>query len=70
VSAPLLFFHGDRDDIVPIRVGRRLFEAANTPKEFVTLSGAGHNDTYLIGGTEYFDKIASFIDQLQVIDEM
>ena len=61
---PLLFFHGDRDDIVPIELGRRLFAAAPGPKSFVTLAGAGHNDTYLVGGESYFQRIDSFLDSL------
>lgn len=64
VSAPILFFHGDDDRIVPIRLGRQLYEAAPNPKEFVTLPGAGHNDTYFIGGKEYFDKLVAFVDKL------
>ncbi|MCA1961361.1 MAG: alpha/beta hydrolase [Desulfomonile sp.] len=64
VKAPILFFHGDRDDIVPIRIGRELFDAAPPAKEFVTLVGAGHNDTYLLGGEAYFDRFARFIEEL------
>lgn len=64
VKAPLLFFHGDNDEIVPYRYGRELFEAAPEPKEFVTLEGAGHNDTYLIGGNAYFRKIQDYIGGL------
>ncbi len=52
VRAPLLVLHGDRDAIVPDAQGRRLFEAANPPKEFVPLPGAGHNDMWFVGGGE------------------
>jgi fermentation-respiration switch protein FrsA (DUF1100 family) len=62
VKAPILFFHGDRDDIVPIELGQALFEAAPEPKEFVTLPGAGHNDTYVVAGPGYFEKFTSFVD--------
>ena len=65
VTAPVLFFHGDCDDIVPLRLGQELCEATKAPKEFVTLAGAGHNDTYIVGGAEYFRKFRSFIDELQ-----
>jgi len=41
---PLLQFHGDADTIIPIELGRRLFAAANEPKEFVMIKGADHND--------------------------
>ena len=64
VNAPLLMLHGDRDDLVPIQAGRRLFDAARDPKEFHTIVGAGHNDTYLVGGKAYWDAMGSFIDRL------
>jgi hypothetical protein len=64
VKAPILFFHGDMDDIVPIHLGRKLFDAATAPKEFITIPGAGHNDTYLVAGQGYFDKIGDFISSL------
>jgi fermentation-respiration switch protein FrsA (DUF1100 family) len=64
VRIPKLFFHGDRDRIVPIKLGRQLFEAAPNPKEFIVLSGAGHNDTYFVGGPDYFNKIESFFASL------
>jgi fermentation-respiration switch protein FrsA (DUF1100 family) len=64
VKAPILFFHGDRDELVSYEFGKALYEGAPEPKEFVTLTGAGHNDTYLVEGQSYFDKISSFIDGL------
>jgi hypothetical protein len=60
VKAPVLFFHGDMDDIVPYELGRKLFEAATSEKEFYTILGANHNDTYFVGGKEYFDKFERF----------
>ncbi len=64
VLVPILFFHGDKDRIVPIKLGRKLFDAAPNPKEFVILPGAGHNDTYFVGGNNYFKKIESFFASL------
>lgn len=64
ITCPILFFHGDEDGIVPFALGRALFTAAMAPKEFVTLKGAGHNDTYYVGGKPYFDKIKSFVQNL------
>jgi fermentation-respiration switch protein FrsA (DUF1100 family) len=64
VRCPILFFHGDRDRIIPFELGRRLFEAAPEPKAFETISGAGHNDTTLVGGTEYYRRIRRFLDQV------
>ena len=64
VRAPILFFHGDKDRIVPIRLGQALFEAAPNPKEFVVIPGAGHNDTFYVAGKEYFDKLEAFVEKL------
>ncbi|MFO0900150.1 MAG: alpha/beta hydrolase [Pirellulales bacterium] len=41
---PLLQTHGDRDDIVPLALGKQLFAAANEPKRFVLVPRGGHND--------------------------
>lgn len=46
VNAPLLIFHGMRDQTVPTAFGRRLFEAAAEPKEGRWLEAADHNDLY------------------------
>ena len=62
VHSPLMVVHGDRDDIVPIDTGRALFDAANEPKRFYIIEGAGHNDTYAIGGEAYFEALKRFID--------
>jgi pimeloyl-ACP methyl ester carboxylesterase len=43
IRAPMLFLHSPEDAIVPIAEGRRLFEAAAQPKQFVEVSG-GHVD--------------------------
>jgi fermentation-respiration switch protein FrsA (DUF1100 family) len=64
LRAPVLFFHGDRDDIVPIELGRRLYALAPEPKEFVVLPGAGHNDIYWAGGDLYFAKLREFLGRL------
>jgi pimeloyl-ACP methyl ester carboxylesterase len=64
LSLPLLVLHGERDGVVPIAQGRRVFEAAGGPKRFVAIPGAGHNDTYLAGGQSYWDALAAFFDSV------
>ncbi len=60
----LLILHGDADEVVPYEHGRRLFEAAPQPKEFYTIRGAHHNDTYRAGGEEYWAAWARFLAPL------
>jgi uncharacterized protein len=42
VKAPVLVLHGDRDRVVPIRFGERLFALANEPKRMVRFPDGGH----------------------------
>ncbi len=65
INVPLLILHGDRDEVVPYRLGRKLFEAANEPKRFYTIENAGHNDTYIVGGEGYITALRDFIEDLE-----
>ena len=61
VRAPVLVMHGDQDRIVPLALGRRVFEAAREPKAFYLIHGADHNDTYVVGGAAYFERVMQFL---------
>ncbi len=61
LKIPKLFIHGTRDNIIPFTLGRELYKAAAEPKEFYQIVGAGHNNTFQVGGKDYFDKIKEFI---------
>jgi fermentation-respiration switch protein FrsA (DUF1100 family) len=43
VKVPLLFVHGDRDVLIPLEFGKRLFAAANESKEMEIIQGFGHD---------------------------
>lgn len=62
LKVPLLVLHGERDEIVPFEHGKAVFDAAPGPKKFFVIAGAGHNDTYAIGGATYFRELKQFID--------
>jgi len=62
IKVPLLVLHGDRDEVIPYEHGKRVFAAAPGPKDFYTINGAGHNDTYIVGGDAYFQRLRSFIE--------
>jgi hypothetical protein len=61
VAAPLLILHGLEDRIVPVRFGKRLFEAAREPKEARWIAGAGHNDIFFQGAET---EVLGFIQRL------
>ena len=49
VDAPFLFIHGKRDRIVPESFGRKLFDLARGPKDFLSIPAASHNNLYDFG---------------------
>lgn len=59
VRAPSLVVHGDRDDIIPVELGRRLYESLPEPKRWVEVRGAGHND--LLARRETWEAITAFL---------
>ncbi|WP_006244534.1 alpha/beta hydrolase [Mycolicibacterium tusciae] len=61
VHVPLMVIAGDRDDIVPEALSRRLFDAANEPKRYVVVPGAGHNDQELLDGRQMLADIDGFL---------
>ena len=63
LSLPKLIIHGNKDDIIPIELGRQVFDAATPPKEWYVIQGADHNNTYQVGGGAYFRRLAEFIQK-------
>jgi fermentation-respiration switch protein FrsA (DUF1100 family) len=60
-KGPLLQMHGQVDTIVPIKFGRKLFEAANEPKKFLLFPHHDHNDS--IPG-EFYVELRQFIQKI------
>jgi uncharacterized protein len=63
VRTPVLVIHGAEDELVPLRMGMEILEAAGEPKEWMGVASAGHNDVFWVGGASYFRRIASFARQ-------
>jgi uncharacterized protein len=60
---PKLFLHAERDEVIPIAHGRRLYEAAPPPKRFVALAG-GHGDAFDVDSATYYGAIRTFLAEL------
>ncbi len=59
IGAPLFIVHGDSDRVVPIALGKRLFDAASSPKDARWVRGAAHNDLYDFGaGKDVIDFVS------------
>jgi fermentation-respiration switch protein FrsA (DUF1100 family) len=64
VHAPILALHGERDTIVPIRFGERLFALANEPKRFVRYRQGNHVDLDDYGA---MDEVRKFLRGLPTL---
>ena len=62
ISIPKLIIHSQDDEIVPFKLGKKLFEAAPPPKEFYEMQG-GHNEAFFMAREEYSVKINNFLSK-------
>ena len=60
VHCPVLISHGTLDTTIPVAQGRKLFAAANEPKQLLIIEGGTHNLAGE-GGETYLSQIISFI---------
>jgi fermentation-respiration switch protein FrsA (DUF1100 family) len=61
IHARLLMLHSPDDEIIPYDLGKKLFQAANEPKQFVELKG-DHNNGFLLSQPKYEQALARFIN--------
>ena len=64
IAGPKLFMQGDRDEVIPNRLGQQLFKAAQGRKEMWVIPGAGHNDILETASAEYGKKLRAFYASL------
>jgi hypothetical protein len=66
IGSPLLVVHGSEDRLIPPALGRKLFEAARGPKEFVLVEGGSHHNTNSVGQPQYREAMARlFVSRVQ-----
>ena len=54
LNVPVWVAHGDRDLVVPVRMGRAVFDAAQRKGQLLIVHGAGHNDVAESGRDDYW----------------
>ena len=64
MHAPLLILHGERDDVIPVAMGRELFRLANEPKRLAVFPNGGHSDLYL-DGNGALEAMRSWVNELR-----
>ena len=58
IDTPILIMHGEKDDVVPISMGKELFEKANSPKHSYFTSEDDHMMEF---NPSLLNEIKSFI---------
>ena len=53
IGSPLLVVHGSEDRLIQPELGRKLYEAAQEPKQFVLVEGGSHHNTNWVGAAHY-----------------
>ena len=57
VTAPILVIHGERDNVVPIRFGEKLYAAIRSPKRFIRIAEAEHD----LDRHDMFERVKDFL---------
>jgi pimeloyl-ACP methyl ester carboxylesterase len=65
VHCPVLIIHGTQDSVINASHGRKLFRAANEPKQALWVDGANHNDVAFVGGPRYSNSLKAFAILIQ-----
>lgn len=63
VNCPVLVLHSPYDEIMPFRLGEKVFNAASQPKRFVRLRG-DHNNGFLLSQPAYEQELNSWLQTL------
>ena len=61
LASPVWVAHGDRDIVIPVRMGREVFAAAPDKGELLVVKGAGHNDVAEVGAEAYWSWLVRAI---------
>lgn len=46
INSPVLILHGDQDQVINVKQGQALFDAAGEPKKFIKIIGGQHSNLY------------------------
>jgi fermentation-respiration switch protein FrsA (DUF1100 family) len=66
LTAPVMVIAGDRDDVVPESLSRKLYDAAPDPKRYLLVPGTGHNDPELADGPGMLAEVGDFLSEVGV----
>lgn len=69
IRTPVLYLAGDRDELVPHNHMTNLYEYSLKSSDFAKIhiiKGGTHNDSWMVGGAEYFEKFRTFLSHVML----
>ncbi len=64
ITCPKLFIHGRDDTLIPLSNGRKLFDAAAEPKQFIETPGE-HNESGFTYSPMFTERLQAFLTECQ-----
>jgi fermentation-respiration switch protein FrsA (DUF1100 family) len=61
IAIPVLFVHGDQDEVIDHSRGKSLFERFRGPKKFVSVPGGNHQNVLITDAPVYAEMAAWFL---------
>lgn len=65
ITCPVRMIHGTQDRVVPFTLGRALYQSCLSDKEFVEVSGAGHNNLQQKAGGLYENTLSRWLNGIR-----
>jgi uncharacterized protein len=62
LKVPVLFLHGQIDDVIPVWMGQQLYKAAPEPKEIFLIPNGNHFTIYKPGQYSYLQVMQTFLN--------
>jgi len=63
IKCPVLIIHGKKDGVIPFWQGKKIYNEAPAPKDYLWIDNAGHNDVAAVGSELYWQKIKTFAER-------
>ncbi|MFW5785112.1 MAG: alpha/beta hydrolase [Chitinispirillaceae bacterium] len=61
VKCPVLVIHGTQDEMIPYRLGKKLYRAYKGKKRMVTIEDGSHNDLEIKNPAMYWNAVGNFL---------
>lgn len=62
IDTPILFVHGEADEVIPHQMSDRLYEAKSGQKKLIKIPKASHSDEVKISDQIYIDGFRDFVE--------